>query len=167
MSFVNPYSCLGLFDVVTSAEGKCVIQSAACSALGLMMDKYFRDNGLTVINIVRRQGQVDILKARGSPHILNTAEESFAADLKKACQELQPSHFLDAVGGELTGTVLNAMPNNSTAVVYGLLSNEPCSNISGTSLVFQGKTVTGFILNQFMAKVVGNGTIGDVVKKCT
>ena len=77
-----------------------------------------------------------MLKEANCPHILNTGSETFAEDLKKMCAELKPSHLLCAVGGELTGTILEQMPPGATAIVYGVLSFKPIGNISGLGLIF-------------------------------
>lgn len=62
----------------TKAKGaKTVVQSAAASALGRMMVRYFRDNGIETINIVRRKEQADLLKAEGANFILNQTDGDF------------------------------------------------------------------------------------------
>lgn len=58
--------------------------------------------------------------------------------------------LFDAVAGELTGQILDAMPRGSTAYVYGALSMQPVSGISPSSLIFQGKTLTGWWLSEWL-----------------
>lgn len=43
-----------MLEVVKEAGVKTVVHSAAASALGKMMVRYFSQNGIKVINIVRR-----------------------------------------------------------------------------------------------------------------
>ena len=50
----------------------------------------------------------------------------------------------------MTGTVLNAMPPDSTVYVYGALSQEPCGNIDPIELVFHNKSLTGFYLGNWL-----------------
>jgi NADPH:quinone reductase-like Zn-dependent oxidoreductase len=124
MSVVNPATCVAMFDVVADDGCKAIIQTAACSALGRMIDRFFTSNGIKVINVVRRHGQVDRCKHEKSAYIANSSTESFEEDLKKLITEVKPTYLLDAVGGKLTGTILNLMPPKSTAMVYGLLSGD-------------------------------------------
>jgi hypothetical protein len=63
------------------------------------------------------------------------------------------------VAGNMTGTVLNAMPHNSTAYVYGALSEESCGNIDPIGLLFYKKSVTGFYLGGWLER---RGIIGKL-----
>ncbi len=42
----------------------------------------------------------------------------------------------EAVGGDLTGRVVAAMPDCSTCYVYGLLDNKPCA-VDPTQFIFK------------------------------
>lgn len=92
-----------MLEVVKSANVKTVVHSAAASALGRMMVRYFKANGVEVINVVRRPEQIDILKAEGATIILNQNQEDFLPALKKYTTELNATIFFDAVAGPLTG----------------------------------------------------------------
>ena len=48
--------------------------TAAASALGKMMNRYFPKEGIEVINIVRRQEQVELLKEEGAKYVLNSSD---------------------------------------------------------------------------------------------
>ena len=135
-----------MFDDLVNKKHKAVISTAACSALGRMIEKYFTSNGVAVINVVRRQGQVDMLKEAKCDYILNSNDENFKEDLKAMIKALQPTCLLDAVSGELTGQLLNAMPRKSIAHVYGVMSMKPVAGISGGSLIFEQKVIKGFHL---------------------
>lgn len=66
---------------------------------------------------------MDILKnEEKAEYVLNSEESDFSEKLKQICDTLKPKCLLDAVSGELTGTILKNMPNNSTAYIYGSLS---------------------------------------------
>ncbi len=54
MSFVNPLTVLGMLDVLKSRKEKCVVLTAAASALARMMNRVYPKEGVEVINIVRR-----------------------------------------------------------------------------------------------------------------
>merc|ERR1719409_777329 len=42
------------------------------------------------------------------------------------------------------------MPPGARAYVYGLLSKQPVANLSGGGLIFQDKTVKGFLRSRWM-----------------
>jgi NADPH:quinone reductase-like Zn-dependent oxidoreductase len=58
--------------------------------------------------------------------------------------------FFDAVAGEMTGKILEAMPDGSTAFVYGGLSMQPVSNVGIMDLIFKRKTITGSVIYNLM-----------------
>ncbi len=143
---VNPLSAVGLLDVTKRWGSRALVQNAAASQLGRMILKLAQRESIPVINLVRKQSQVDLLKSMGAKHILNTSEKSFEKDLAKLAEELRATTALEPVAGEMTGKILSAMPAKSQVVVYGSLSGTPCSGISPQDLTFLEKTVLGFHL---------------------
>jgi len=114
-----------------------------------MVVKLFGDAGIEVINIVRKDEQVETLHNIGCKYILNSESVGFDENLKELCKKLSPSVFFDAVGGELTGKIAKYMPQKSTVYVYGNLSNKACE-ISTVNLIFHGKVVKGFYLGSWI-----------------
>ncbi|EGR31097.1 zinc-binding dehydrogenase family protein, putative [Ichthyophthirius multifiliis] len=144
-SFINPMTVVCMLETVKQKEVKTVIHSAAASSLGKMMVRYFKQNGVNVINIVRKEEQVQTLKKEGAQYILNSTKEDFEKNLKELAEQLNATMFFDAVGGELTNQVLQNMPQKSTVYVYGALSGQQVT-VSPLSLIFKGQTVTGYWL---------------------
>jgi len=91
--------------------------------------KLFADVDITVICIVRKQEQVDILSALGQKYIADSSKEDFKQVMAKYSAELNPTVALDAIAGEATGELLTFMGMNSTVIVYGLLSYKNSTNI--------------------------------------
>jgi len=85
-SFFNPLSVIAMCEVAKDHKAKFVIHSAAASQLGRQMVRYFHENGIQVICIVRREEQIDILKKEGAKFILNSENENFTNDLKELCK---------------------------------------------------------------------------------
>ena len=54
-SFVNPLTAVGLLDRCKQLKAKAVIQTGAASKLGRMIIKVFKENGIPLVNIERRQ----------------------------------------------------------------------------------------------------------------
>lgn len=53
-SIVNPITVIGMYDKITSRNHKTIIQTAAFSSIGKMIQRYFTKKGIKVINIVRK-----------------------------------------------------------------------------------------------------------------
>jgi NADPH:quinone reductase-like Zn-dependent oxidoreductase len=110
------------------------------------------DAGLPLINIVRRKDQEDILRSLGAESVLNSESENFEDQLKDECHRQHATIGFDAVSGEMTGKVFNAMPARSTVIVYGVLSYAPCSGIDGDELIFGQKRIQGFWLTDWVRR---------------
>ncbi|CAD8110816.1 unnamed protein product [Paramecium sonneborni] len=151
-SFVNPLTVISMLEVAKDHKTQAVVHTAAASQLGRMMIRHFQANGVRVINIIRRDAQVDMLKKEGADIILNQSDSDFLDKLKNVTQTLRATVFFDALGGELTGQILEAMPNHSICYVYGGLSLKPVGNVSILDLIFKDKKVQGFWLTQYLKK---------------
>jgi NADPH:quinone reductase len=146
---VNPLSAWAMMGMAKRAGARGVVQTAAASALGQMMAGLGQRFGIPVINIVRRSGQVDLLRSKGARHVLDSTAEDFDERLRRLCLELNATVGFDAVAGELTGRILNAMPAGGRVVVYGALSGEGCL-VDPRDLIFEGKRVEGFWLAKWL-----------------
>ena len=140
---INPVSAMGLLDLATQGKHQAAVHTAGASQLGRMMIA-MADRPL--INIVRRQAQVELLHSLGAEHVLNSSDGDFVEKLRELCTRLGATIAFDAVAGSMTGTVLSAMPPKSTVYVYGALSERPCGNIDPVGLLFHEKKVEGFYL---------------------
>lgn len=146
--FVNPLTAWAMVGLAEEGNHRAIIQTAAASALGKMIQKLCARKNIEVINIVRRQEQVETLQAMGSQYILNSTDAKFLRDLKRMAKKLQATYFLDAVAGELAFEILTAMPYGSQALVYGALSEQNIPVNAGIML-FQKKTLSGFWLSSW------------------
>jgi NADPH:quinone reductase-like Zn-dependent oxidoreductase len=151
MMIVNPLTAWMLLGLARGAGAAAVVQTAAASALGRMIQRLARSRGIKVVNVVRRPEQVALLEAEGAEHVLDSSGEEFDARLGELCRRLRASVAFDAVAGELTGRLLAAMPKGSTAIVYGALSMQPC-HLDPRSLIFERKRVGGFWLADRMRR---------------
>jgi NADPH:quinone reductase-like Zn-dependent oxidoreductase len=104
---------------------------------------------LTVVHVVRRPAQVDLLHALGAGHVLDSSEPEFDARLQEQCHELNVRLALDAVAGKMTGRLLDAMPRHSKAIVYGGLSGQAV-RVDPRRLIFADQRVDGFWLADWM-----------------
>ncbi len=144
---INPLSAAGLLDIAGRGGHQAVVHTAGASQLGRML-LAMADRPL--INIVRREAQVELLQSLGAKHVLNSSDTDFAEKLCDACTKLNATIAFDAVAGSMTGTVLSAMPARSSVYVYGALSEKACGSIDPIDLLFHDKTVRGFYLGNWI-----------------
>lgn len=152
--FVNPYTVYGIIDTVRhTLNGKGtvgLIHTGAASQLGQMMVKYCKLENVTLVNIVRRDEQAEILRSLGAEYIINSSHADWEEQLKSLIKELDIRVAFDCVSGEMTGKLLSLLPSRGTVFVYGSLSGTPCSEIQSLDLIYRKKKVEGWLLPHWL-----------------
>jgi NADPH:quinone reductase-like Zn-dependent oxidoreductase len=161
MMLINPLSAWAVIDLARRGGHQAIVHTAAAGALGRMLYRLGQGFGLQLVNIVRRQEQVELLHALGAEHVLCSDQADFDEYLKELCQQLKVTLALDAVAGEMTGRLLQALPRRAEVMVYGSLSNTACQ-INAGQLIFKQQRVRGFWVNQWRPPlgVVGRLYVG-------
>jgi NADPH:quinone reductase-like Zn-dependent oxidoreductase len=149
-ALVNPLTVLALIAKVKQ-HGESFVNTAAGGALGKMLIKLAKKQGLKTINLVRQEKQLDELKAIGGNVVLNTTAGDFENEYKAACNKMQPQAILDAVGGSFSDILLQHAPSGCTLIAYASLSRENIS-ISPQPILRDNKTIEGFHLGSWLAK---------------
>jgi NADPH:quinone reductase len=151
MLLINPMSALAMVDICRKNKYKAMVNTAAASALGRILIKACADANITLINVVRRQEQVDLLKSLGAKYILNSSEENYLAELRAHCGQYNAKIAFDAIGSTSTYNLLNALPDGSEVHVYGGLSGEKSISANVQDIIFKRKSVRGFWLSTWIA----------------
>jgi NADPH2:quinone reductase len=111
--FVNPPTVLGMVETMRMEGHSALVHTAAASNLGQMLQKLCINEGVDLVNIVRKQAHVDLLESIGARHVCNSSAPDFFASLTDALAETKATIAYDAIaGGDLAGQILTAM--NST-----------------------------------------------------
>ncbi len=109
-AFVNPLTALGFVETMRREGHSAIVHTAAASNLGQMLLRVCREDDIPLVNIVRSEAQVDLLKSRGAEHVLNSAAEGFAEQLAAAVEATGATIAFDAIGGgKLAGQIFRAM----------------------------------------------------------
>jgi NADPH2:quinone reductase len=119
--FVNPLTAIGMVETMKLEGHKALVHTAAASNLGQMLVKLCIKDGVELVNIVRKQEQVDLLKSIGAKHVCNMSAPTFMNDLIEALVATGATVAFDAIGGgKQAGQILTAMEvaANRTAKEY-------------------------------------------------
>ena len=143
---------MGLLDEARRHRHRAAVSTAAASQLGRMLLNLAREVRFPLIHVVRRNEQAELLRSLGAEHVLNSEVPEFTHQLRDLCARLHATVAFDAVAGEMTGKLLEAMPPKSTVLVYGLLSEQYCCRINPVDLLFQGKRIEGFYLSNWLKR---------------
>lgn len=129
-SFVNPLTALSFLETMRQEGHTSIVHTAAASNLGQMLNKICQADGVDLVNIVRRQEQVDILKGLGAKNIVNSSADSFMDDLTNAIHETGATLAFDATGGgALADSILTAMEKAAACTpgaysIYGSIKHK-------------------------------------------
>jgi NADPH2:quinone reductase len=75
-----------------------------------MLNRICLADGISLVNIVRNQAQVDLLRAMGAAHVCNSNSPTFVQDLIEALSVTGATIAFDAIGGgKLAGQILMCM----------------------------------------------------------
>ena len=108
--FVNPLTALGFVETMRAEGHSAIVHAPAASNLGQMLVRICKDDGIGLVNIVRSQDQVRLLRDLGAVHVVDSSSDSFRADLEQAIEATGATLAFDAIGGgEMTSIILNAM----------------------------------------------------------
>lgn len=97
--FVNPLTALGMVETMRAEGHTALVHTAAASNLGQMLVKICLKDGVDLVNVVRRQEHVDLLKSLGAKYVCNSSEATFTEDLTAALAETNATIAFDATGG--------------------------------------------------------------------
>ncbi len=170
--FVNPLTALAMVETMRMENHTALVHTAAASNLGQMLQMICLKDGVDLVNIVRKQEQVDLLKGLGAKYVCNSSDESFMDDLTDALVATGATIAFDATGGgKLAGQILTCMEiaANKTAKEYSRYGSDVFKQVyiygglERSATTFNRNfglswSIGGFLLTPFLAKLGGEGT---------
>jgi NADPH:quinone reductase len=165
--FVNPLTSLSMVEVMKREGHKALVHTAAASNLGQMLNKICIQDGVALVNIVRKPEQAEILRKIGAKYICDSSQPSFMQDLTTALVETGATLAFDATGGgKLASQILTCMEAaaNQTAkeysrygstvhkqvYIYGGLDRGPTELARSFGMAW---SVGGWLLTPFLQKI--------------
>ena len=157
---------------------KGLVHTAAASNLGQMLIKICNAEDIPLVNIVRKDEHVNLLKSLGAKHVCNSSLDSFMDDLVEALVETGATLGFDATGGgKLASQILTAMEvaANKTATEYSRYGSDQFKQVyiyggldrSPTTLTRSfgfSWGLGGWLLTPFIGKV-GQERFGELRKR--
>jgi NADPH:quinone reductase len=146
MSLVNPLTALAFLEIAKRNKHRAIINNAAASALGRMVELLGNKNRIPVINIVRNKKQAEMLRQTGSEHVLDSSEPSFIEELGTTANYLKATLLFDSVCSRQLEDMVDVMPYGSTIVIYGNLSLEEQIMLKPRTLISKNIKISGYFL---------------------
>lgn len=149
---VNPYTAVGILDTAKQdGSAGALVHTAAASQLGQMLNKLALMRGVEIINVVRRPDQKELLEKLGAKHVVVTEgeEKEWKAELKAKAKKVGATVAFDAVSGDMTGHLLECLPDRGTVRLYGGLAGR-AGNINPSDLIYRKKQIKSFFLTNWI-----------------
>jgi NADPH:quinone reductase-like Zn-dependent oxidoreductase len=143
-----------------------LVHTVGASNLGLMLNRICLDDGIGLVNIVRKPEHVSLLQSMGAEHVCDSSSATFFEDLTEALRATGATIAFDAIGGgELAGTLLAAMEKVASqgsefsrygsdtlkqVYIYGGLDRGPTVLRRNFGMSW---SVGGWLLTPFLAKI--------------
>ena len=149
-SFVNPLTALGFTETMKLENHSALVHTAAASNLGQMLVKICLADDIPLVNIVRKEEHVELLKNLGAKYICNTSDETFMKNLIDCLVETGATLGFDATGGgnegKLAGQILSAMEvaANKNATEYSRYGSDTYKQV----YIYGGLDPTPTVLNR-------------------
>lgn len=165
--FVNPLTALAMVETMRMENHTALVHTAAASNLGQMLNRLCINEGVALVNIVRKPEQEAILKALGAKYIVNSGSDSFYDELTEALVATGATLAFDATGGgKLASQILTCMEAAAVrnmsgynrygsdvfkqVYIYGALDRGPTTLTRNFGFSW---SVGGFLLTPFLQKV--------------
>ena len=108
--FVNPLTALSMIETMNMEGHSALIHTAAASNLGQMLVRICQQDGVELVNIVRKDEQADLLRSMGAKYVVNSSSDNFMSELTDAIEATGATLAFDATGGgTLASTILSCM----------------------------------------------------------
>jgi len=165
--FVNPLTSLGMVETMRREGHKALVHTAAASNLGQMLNRICLQDGIGLVNIVRKQEQADLLHAMGAVYVCNSSAPTFMEDLTRALVATGATIAFDAIGGgRLAGQILTCMEaaanqpakeysrygstTHKQVYIYGGLDSRPTEIVRNFGLTWG---LGGWLMFPFLQKI--------------
>ena len=165
--FVNPLTVLGMVETMRREGHTALVHTAAASNLGQMLQKLCTAEKVSLVNIVRKPEQEEILRGIGATHVCNSSSSSFMDDLTDALAATGATIAFDATGGgKLASQILTAMEAAAVRTmkefsrygsttfkqvyIYGGLDRSPTELTRNYGMMW---SLGGWLLTPFLQKI--------------
>ncbi|HUC32751.1 MAG TPA: zinc-binding dehydrogenase [Ilumatobacteraceae bacterium] len=171
--FVNPLTALGMVETMRMEGHTALVHTAAASNLGQMLNRLCINEGVGLVNVVRKPEQAELLRSQGAEHVCDSSQASFRDDLTAAISATGATIAFDAIGGGTTGaTILSCIEAAAAAksttysrygsdtfkqlYIYGGLDRSPTELTRNFGFSW---SVGGWLLTPFLGKIGLEGIV--------
>lgn len=118
-AFTNPLTALAMVETLHQTGERAMVHTAAASTLGRMLVRICAEDSIGLVNIVRSEQQVEMLRAMGAQHVCNSSSPYYGHQLAAALAATGARVAFDAIGGGTQASVLLAAMEKAAVADMG------------------------------------------------
>ena len=92
-------TALGFVENAKMDGQDAILHTVGASNLGQMLTRICQEDGIGLVNIVRKDEQAELLKGIGSTHVVNSSDDGFMDQLRSAIDDTGAFYGFDPIGG--------------------------------------------------------------------
>ena len=138
-----PLSAFRLLGELEVKPGEWIAQNAANGAVGKIIAKLAAEQGVRVLNIVRREEAIAELAAEGIGDAVSSEHEDWQDRARAITGGAPIRRALDSVAGRASDELLDLVAEEGWLISFGALSGRPVT-INADNLLFKRAVVKGF-----------------------
>lgn len=117
---INPLTALAMLETMRGEGHVALVHTAAASSLGQMLNRICIEDGIELVNVVRRPEHVELLRRQGARYVCDSSSPDFFAQLNAQIAQTGATLAFDAVGGgSLASQILSAMERHALTGLQG------------------------------------------------
>lgn len=148
---INGATAWALLEQYASAQTDVIIQNAANSALGLLINQLATRRNITCINLVRRSEVKTLMEEAGFSNVYLDNDES-TAQIQSDFTSRKISLAINTVGGKSVERLCKLVSDHGNVVTLGGMSRDPIY-FPTRHLIFRNIQLTGFWLDGWLQKL--------------
>jgi NADPH:quinone reductase-like Zn-dependent oxidoreductase len=145
--FVNPLTALGMVETMKREGHTALVHTAAASNLGQMLVRICLEDGVGLVNVVRRPEQAELLKEIGAEHVVVSSAPTYLDDLAAAVTATGATIGFDAIGGGETASDL-LMAMETALIASGAPATGYGTSVHKQVYVYGGLDVGPIVINR-------------------
>jgi len=138
-----PVSAFRLLGELEVKPGEWIAQNAANGAVGKIVAKLAAEQGVRVLNIVRRDEAIAELAAEGIGDAVSSEHEDWLERAREITGGAPIRRALDSVAGRASDDMLSLLADEGWMISFGALSGRPMQ-LNPENLLFKRAVVKGF-----------------------
>lgn len=144
--YSNSVTAILLMDRVRKGGHRAIIQTAAASNMGRMIDRLCTKAGVVCVNVVHRPQLAEELKNAGTAIVLDSSQPTFVSDLEQLSVLHNTTFAIEAVGGDMSTQIFKSLQPGGVLCWYGIMTTPQLNGIPTRDLILHNKRVEGLMM---------------------